>query len=399
MVPGVVVERRVVVKADYLVDEVSWAFDAPHAIGLPIHLEGAIAGVAWTAAPLEGAGGLEDGFDFVKKAEHTTPGSWPVHIEAVSGDERADVWLAAPAGTVLWRARAPGPPGHPERQFFFLEADRRHGTAAMVLSWRGNVRHVELRDETIVVERADGTKHELGALQGLRVVRVPPGQAPLLAEDQATYLRLERGRDGRSGDVVVALGEPDYRRSEQTWREAGAPTAELRLWADRTGLHVAVESRTGPPVILPDGADNDMDNEQADVNASGVQLHLLDGRGRYVGWLLRPSPANTTTADPVREHEAARLPARVRVLGREAPPISAHWAPTSSGWSIEATIPYAALGDASPYSVGLGLVVNEIPPDRERRRGQLVLGGAAGEWVFLRGDRHDPDRLVSILID
>jgi hypothetical protein len=66
---------------------------------------------------------------------------------------------------------------------------------------------------------------------------------------------------------------------------------------------------------------------------------------------------------------------------------------------IEATIPYALLGDASPYSVELGIVVNEIPPGRERRRGQLVLGGAEGEWVYLRGDRHDPARMLPILID
>jgi hypothetical protein len=66
---------------------------------------------------------------------------------------------------------------------------------------------------------------------------------------------------------------------------------------------------------------------------------------------------------------------------------------------IDALLPYAVLGDASPYSVGLGVVVNEIPPGRERRRGQLVLGGAEGEWVFLRGDRHDPGRLIPILLD
>jgi hypothetical protein len=66
---------------------------------------------------------------------------------------------------------------------------------------------------------------------------------------------------------------------------------------------------------------------------------------------------------------------------------------------IESTIPYVALGDGSPYSVEVGVVVNEIPPGRERRRGQLVLGGADGEWVYLRGDRHDPSRMLSILID
>jgi hypothetical protein len=41
----------------------------------------------------------------------------------------------------------------------------------------------------------------------------------------------------------------------------------------------------------------------------------------------------------------------------------------------------------------------KVPRGRERRRGQLVLGGADGEWVYLRGDRPDPARMLSILID
>jgi hypothetical protein len=40
------------------------------------------------------------------------------------------------------------------------------------------------------------------------------------------------------------------------------------------------------------------------------------------------------------------------------------------------------------------VIVNETTPDRVRRRGQLVMSGAAGEFVYLRGDRHDPERLL-----
>jgi hypothetical protein len=46
----------------------------------------------------------------------------------------------------------------------------------------------------------------------------------------------------------------------------------------------------------------------------------------------------------------------------------------------------------------LGVVVNEKPAGRERRRGQLVLGGARGEFVYLRGDREDLDRLPRFAI-
>jgi hypothetical protein len=44
----------------------------------------------------------------------------------------------------------------------------------------------------------------------------------------------------------------------------------------------------------------------------------------------------------------------------------------------------------------LDVIVNEMPRGRERRRGQLVMSGGAGEFVYLRGDRHDPQRLITL---
>jgi len=42
--------------------------------------------------------------------------------------------------------------------------------------------------------------------------------------------------------------------------------------------------------------------------------------------------------------------------------------------------------------------VNEIAPGRDRRRGQLVLSGAGGEFVYLRADRHERDRLLQFTL-
>jgi hypothetical protein len=39
-----------------------------------------------------------------------------------------------------------------------------------------------------------------------------------------------------------------------------------------------------------------------------------------------------------------------------------------------------------------------MPTTRRRRRGQLVLGGAPGEFVYLRGDREERDRLVRFTV-
>ena len=414
---GVIVERRVVVMPDYLVDELTWSADGPHHVALPLHVDGNVDGAAWTPALLEGRGGLEDGFDFVHDAERWVPASWPVRLRTVRGDAAADVWLAATPGTVLWRARAPGPPGQGDRRFHLLESARARGTFTTVLSWRGHVSRVVLRDVSLVVEQGDGAIHEharrdtgwhvdlkaAGARSSIDLDALPPATTgeerkavqSALPDDEPQIIRLERKKGGRSGTAVVDLGAADYRRSEQTWEEAGKPTAQLTIWSDRAGLHVAVESRTGVPVIIAEGAENEMDNEEADINASGVQLYLRDGRGAFTGWLIRPDALIARDASV----QGKNRDAHVRPLARAAPAIAAQSARTVAGWMIETTIPYATLGDASPYSVELGLVVNEIPAGRERRRGQLVLGGALGEWVYLRGDRHDPARMLSILID
>jgi hypothetical protein len=425
---GASAERRVVVMTDYLIDELSWNVEGTRLFSLPVHLDGECDELTWTSAPLDGAGGLEDGVDFVHDAERTVPESWPVRLHAKHGTAQADVWLSAPAGTVLWRARAPGPPGKTKRRFHLLESADSRGTFTTVIAWRSSVRDVLVRVAGVVVELNDGGTHEHAArakswrvdlkaagarssidLEGF-VGKSSRGAAVASAktrdvdeasavqpDDQRQYLRFERDASGHSGKLLVHLGESDYRRSEQKWAEAGAPTAELALWADRGGLHVSVESRTGAPVTLADGVENDMDNENADVNVSGVQLHLRDARGAYAGWLVRPSPG--ASGEAAHATLSSMADARVRSLAHGVPLIDARWALTPDGWMIEATIPYALLGDASPYSVELGIVVNEIPPGRERRRGQLVLGGAEGEWVYLRGDRHDPARMLPILID
>jgi hypothetical protein len=46
--------------------------------------------------------------------------------------------------------------------------------------------------------------------------------------------------------------------------------------------------------------------------------------------------------------------------------------------------------------LGIDVIVNEMPRGRERRRGQLVMSGARGEFVYLRGDRHEPERLIPL---
>jgi len=127
-----------------------------------------------------------------------------------------------------------------------------------------------------------------------------------------------------------------------------------------------------------------MDNEQPDVNATGLQLSIRDARGAIHRWMIRPG----VDSEP-----------RVRPLTRESLPRRIETTVGTDHWVARIAIPLGALGDASPYFIALGVTINEIAPGRERRRGQLVLGGAEGEWVYLRGDRDDPSKLIPIVID
>ena len=72
-----------------------------------------------------------------------------------------------------------------------------------------------------------------------------------------------------------------------------------------------------------------------------------------------------------------------------AVPMSAAWAPTADGYSVDVEI-----SDCIPKAIDI--LINEKPIARERRRGQLVLSGGRGEFVYLRGDRHEQTHLVPI---
>jgi hypothetical protein len=50
----------------------------------------------------------------------------------------------------------------------------------------------------------------------------------------------------------------------------------------------------------------------------------------------------------------------------------------------------------APLPDAFDVVVNVTSPGRERREAQLVLSGAAGEFVYLRGDRHETTRLLQL---
>ena len=133
------------------------------------------------------------------------------------------------------------------------------------------------------------------------------------------------------------------------------------------------------------GAVNELDNEPADVNSDGVQVHLRAAPAApQFDWLVVPEP-----------------PSGVRVRGRAlampgAPWLHAAATTTATGWRVVCAIRIAGvLAAGVPFR--LAVVVNDMSSGRERRRGQLVLG-APGRFVYLRGDRHAADDSFSFVI-
>ena len=405
---GVDAQRRLVAMTDYVIDELSWVADPGHRVALPIHLDLEPLDLAWQPQTLGSAGGLEDGFDFAEQTEVAIPAEWPLRAVAgqSAGGARADVWIAAPPGTRLWRAVAPGPPGQPPRAFAMLESSAPHGLFTTVLAPRRSITALTVRGASIVLEHADGTTHEhAGAGLAWRIALRAAGAASSIDLGGAL---VHHASDAPAPEVLTSvpapcdnlfdrapivtarnslsftLGETDYRRSEESWADAGRPAAEIVISTSRDTMLVSITAAIGPAVFVADDANNEMDNEQPDVNATGLQLSVRDTAGGLHRWLIRPG------ADGL---------ARVRPLTGDPLPVTAATTADGDGFTARVAIPLRALGDASPYFIALGVTINEIPPGRERRRGQLVLGGAAGEWVYLRGDRDDPSKLLPIVID
>jgi hypothetical protein len=108
-------------------------------------------------------------------------------------------------------------------------------------------------------------------------------------------------------------------------------------------------------------------------------------RERTAAWLLVPRPGSPE----VDVH---------RPRGFRDVRVDATWQLAPRGYRVRAVVSLASLGLTPGAAFRLDLLVNESGAGRERRRGQLVLSGGAGEFVYLRGDRQPPERLLPLAI-
>jgi hypothetical protein len=146
-----------------------------------------------------------------------------------------------------------------------------------------------------------------------------------------------------------------------------------------------VHADTGPVVEVAPGAINPFDNEEPDINGHGVQLYVGSDSGGGA-WIVVPSPGqHAARVRPLAGWGSLRL-------------LSAEWTPTQNGFAVQLTVELPPGAGSRESPVALDVLINETVPGRARRRGQLVLSGAEGEFVYLRGDRHDAGALIEFAI-
>jgi hypothetical protein len=405
LAPGVRARRTLVVMPNYLVDEVSWSAARDVAFDLPIHVDGELGGAApWRSAPLTGGVTPEDGFEFVQHAQTAAIDAGRMACLAARLEEKSlEGWVHCDQPAEWWRATAPGPPGTGERRFHLIRVRGAAGTVRSVWSWSGGVANVAVDAQRIQVGLADGTQHvhsrrdhdwhvEFRAssarssidLGGLRDAPQPESVSVGIYGD-ATTAPARASTECLTLPRTFSLGERHYRRSEESWRDAGAPTATVSLAVHGPELRIDADVVKGTqPVFVPADATNRYDNEPPDINGDGLQVYLRTGQGSGA-WVLVPEPrGNAVRVRPIAGWGGLATP-------------RASWRRTERGYAIQLAV---QLGDSTTRGsapIELDVVVNETAPGRERRRGQLVMSGAAGEFVYLAGDRHDPARLLPFL--
>lgn len=410
------VERTLVVMPDYVVDRLGWTSENAEWIDLPLHVDADAPGIEWMDAKLQGGHALEDGFAFVRSAKRARATTDPIKLTArAASGASLDLWILSAIPLELWRVIAPGAPGEGECAFVLLRARANNGSIALVWSPRAAVSDVRTAEGGQTVMLSDGSRHEhrmvesgwhvelhaggarssidLEGLRGQRVMRVRT--TVTRSSDARLDVPLRRGAAGTPRDAwfretpaivrdrlaTIELGELHYRRSELPWREAGAPKATVVIGADEGRLLIEINVRKREPVFAPARESNPLDNERADINSDGVQLYLLvpdtDGSGIVEGgsWLMVPNEDGTV---------------RVTSLGAwdRSVPLNAQWKRMYDGYVIRAAVELGARAVRTSSELLLEVIVNDISRDRERRRGQLLLSGGRGEFIYLQGDRH-----------
>lgn len=393
------VVRTCVIGPRYVVDVVDVVALPPDGVAvLAVHALGMVVAHASAEAAVPRGAVAGDPESWVRLSD--SPARWP---SAFSGRETV---LVPRAGEEVFACWAPGPPapdfadGEPVP--FLVRRAAGPGRWIQVYAGTGDGLEAGVAETEVLVGRA-GRWDRLAIGDGDLTVR-PFGGAPLVLGGRrerparpaqvgwrgAVASRLqgiclscapspEDWQRHIPASYVVPLGSAHYRRSEAPYAERQI-RADLAVFAVGAQLGFAVRVHKPALVFRPEAPAEPLDNEPPQINSDGLQCYHGDP---WAGYLLVP----------VAGESAVKV---VPVPGTAARPgaVRARWAPVEGGYSIVALVETGRVivpGDRVPVAV----TVNEMDGDRERRAGQLALGG--GGWVYLRGAREDRD--TAVLVD
>jgi len=394
---GVRIRRSLVAMPDYAVDRLAWESDEAVQLDLPVHIDATVRDIAFLPGVLSGGGAPTDGFSFLRDAEAGVVLGGRVAVLERDGI-RAGLLVAGETAE-LWRAWAPGAPGRGTQRMYVVRARGASGTITVVWNWSGRVATTAMDGEALAITLEDGSTHthrleddqwhvafETGgarssvALGGTTVAAPRDDARPPAVEPPPTA----RVPVAPAAPLTFELGHDAYRQSEDTWSEAASPRATVRVRAEQADLAIAIDVCKTPVIFRAAGAEDPrLDNEYADIHSDGVQLHIwTDIASAPMAWLLVP------------EESSSAVRAHIPDGARRDVPLEASWHRTPVGYAMDLRVPLASLATARDGVIAMQVVVNDMAPGRERRRGQLVLSGGAGEHVYLRGDRESPARAL-----
>ena len=405
---GVRFDRVLVAMTDYVIDELTWDADHDVVVDLPFHTDGELVGAgSWVAATPDGGPGDEDGFGFLTDVE-TAPGDGDVRLDARLGRSVAQARISVDVPHAWWRATSFGAPGSGRARFYFVRCHARRGRVLTVWDFERSVNRVERTADAATVVLHDGTRHvhRSGVTRWQITVQASatssvidlagavdrPASATVPKSLRRAPIVIPRVSASETG-LRFDLGEPEYRRSEPSWTEAGKPTASVSVAVDGADLVIITRVVKADTHFAPATGWNPLDNEHPDTNSDGIQLHMSVPHAndatkppREWNWLMVP------------EADTERVRISSRASADDAAALRASWTRTEDGYLVRSALSLASLGIIHAVPFTLGLIVNDMSRNRERRRGQLVLGGAQGEFVYLRGDRMPADAQLDFVV-
>jgi hypothetical protein len=393
----VFVTRAVVTMPDYLVDEVTWRAPTARPLDLPLHADLTLREPgSETTQSLTGSQGLEDGFRFVREATLLTRLAAEETVSLTG--PLADMWVASTGGLEIWRVVAPGAPGKGDAPFILLRGSS-NAIIRSIWSWKGAVRKAQLFP-SISVETA-GERHEHASVEhgwniaihvnGAKSTIDLEGLVPkekvvsTVGFTNAVQHRAEIPRVPQRFAVGArmhgTLGQESYLRTEESWLEAGSPTADVELVNEGGGLRIIADVHAERSFVSP-GTVNRLDNEHADINGAGMQLYLRSDV-QTAGYVIVPIKGT---------EELSFRP--IDGWGDDIT-VAGTWRPIADGYHMEVVVrPPAA-------ELSVNLAINEKPEDRERRRGQLFLPhvNRLRGWLYLAGDRQPHPHMIDLILE